>query len=105
MLNFIASSLKDMKASLLFVDLPGFLSPYIVTGDHFHSNIFLSTANNIFYIIEVNVTFQTNIDNNAIRKYEKYRSLKHELSCKYHKVKFFNVSTCFLGIFGNSCDI
>ena len=64
----------------------------------------LSTANNILYIIELTVFFETNIDNNASRKYEKYHSRKQELSFNYHEVKFINVSIGSLGIFGNSCD-
>ena len=63
-----------------------------------------STANNIRYIIELTVGFETNIDKNASRKYEKYRSLKQELSSNYHEVKFINISISSLGIFGNSCD-
>ena len=62
----------------------------------------LSAANNILCIIELTVGFETNVDNNASRKYEKYRSLKQELSSIYNEVKYINVS--ILDIFGNSCD-
>ena len=48
--------------------------------------------------------FETNIDNNATRKYEKYRSLIQELSSSYHKVKFIDISISSLGIFVNSFD-
>ena len=88
----------------LFVDLPGFLSPCIITGGQFRPDMLLSTANNILYIIELTVGFETNIDKNASRKYEKYGSLKQELSSNYHEVKFINISISSLGIFGNSCD-
>ena len=64
----------------------------------------LSTANNILYIIKLTVGFETNIDNNASRKYEKYRNLIQERSSNYHKVKCINISISSLGIFGNSCD-
>ena len=64
----------------------------------------LSTANNILYIIELTVGFETNIDHNACRKYEKYRNLIQVLSTNYHKVKCINISISSLGIFGNSCD-
>ena len=60
-LNFIASSLKDIKDSSFFVVLSGFLSPYIITGGHFCPDVPLSTANNILYIIELSVVFETNI--------------------------------------------
>jgi len=47
------------------------------------------------------VGFEANIDNNASRKYKKYRNLIQELSSNYHKVKFINISISLLGIFGN----
>ena len=103
-LHFIASTLKDIKDTSLFVDLPGFLSPCIITGEQFRPDMLLSTANNIPYISKLTVGFETNIDKNASREYEKYRSLKQELSSNYHVVKFINISISSLGIFGNSCD-
>ena len=48
--------------------------------------------------------FETNIDNNASRKYEKYRNLIQELSSNYHEVKLINISISLLGIVGNSFD-
>ena len=103
-LHFIVSTLKDIKDTSLFVDLPGFLSPCIITGEQFRPDMLLSTASIILYIIELTVGFETNIDNNASRKYEKYPNLIQELSSNYHKVKFINISISSLGIFGNSCD-
>ena len=61
-------------------------------------------ASSTLYINELTVGFETNIDRNANRKYEKYRSLKQEVSSNYHEVKFINISISLLGIFGNSCD-
>ena len=102
-LHFIASTLKDIKDSSLFVDLPGILSSCIITGKQFRPDIFLSTSNNILNIIELTVRFETNIDNNATRKYEKYRSLIQEPSSSYHKVKYIDIAISSLGIFVNSC--
>ena len=103
-LPFIASTLKDIKDTSLFVSLPGFLSPCIITGEQLRPDMLLSTANSILYIIELIVGFEANIDNNASRKYENYRNLIQEPSSDYHKVKFINISMSSLGIFGNSCD-
>ena len=103
-LHFIASTMKDIKDTSLFFDLPGFLSPCIITGEQFRPDMHLSTANNILCIIELTVGFETNIDKNASRKNEKYRSLKQDLSSNYHEVKFINISISSLDIFGNSCD-
>ena len=76
----------------------------IITDEQFRSDIFLSTSNNILNIIELTVRFETNIDNNATRKYEKYRSLIQELSSSYHRVKYIDIAISSLGIFVNSCD-
>ena len=102
-LHFISSALKVIKDSSRFFDLTGFFSSCIITGEQFRPDIFLSTTNNILNIIELTVSFETNIDNNATRKYEKYRSLIQELSSSYHKVKFIDISITSLGIVVNSC--
>ena len=58
----------------------------------------------MLYVIELTVGFETNIDNNAGRKYEKYHSRKQELSSKYHEIIFINATISSLGISENSCD-
>ena len=90
-----------MKDTSLFLDLPGFLSPCIITGEQFRPDRIFSTASNILYIIEFTVGFEVNIYNNASRQYEEYHSLKQEISSNYHEVKFTNVSISSLGIFGH----
>ena len=72
-------NLKDIKHTSLFAGFPAFLSSCIVIGEQFRPDMLLSTANNIPYIIEFIVGFETNIVKNASRKYEKYRSLKQQL--------------------------
>ena len=64
----------------------------------------IKTASKCLYVIELTVGFETNLDNNASRKGEKYRSLLKELRPKLKKVNFVNLSISCLGIFGNSCD-
>ena len=49
----------------------------------------LSIANNIFYIIGHSFGFETNIDNNASKKYKKYHSSKNELSSNYHNLLIY----------------
>ena len=56
------------------------------------------------FIIELSVGFETNLKNNANRKFNKYRYLLNDLSSKYRQVKFLNLSISSLGIFGQSCD-
>ena len=85
-LDFIAQTLESIKPAQFCVDLPGYLSPYKITGDNLHPDILLSTADTTFYIIELTVDFETNLDNNAHRKEHKYRPLLTDLAKDYNKI-------------------
>ena len=88
----------------MYVCLPGFLSPCIITGDQLWPDMLISIGSAAIYIIELTVGFETNINLNAERKKDKYMQLTHDLSSKYHSVKFINLSISSLGIFGKSCN-
>ena len=103
-LHFIASTLQGIKYSTMYADLPGFLSPCIITGDHLRPDMLISIGLAAIYIIELTVGFETNINLNAERKKDKYMQHTRDLSSKYHNVKFINLSISSLGIFGNSCN-
>ena len=103
-LNFLASSLKNTRECFLYADLNDYLSPCIITGQELRPDMLISTSKNILYIIELTVGFETNIENNATRKSEKYRKIAQDLSFNYRNVKFVNLSISSLGIFGKSCD-
>ena len=87
-----------------YVDLPEYLSPSLITGDDLRPDMLISTSCNNLYVIELSVGFETNLKNNANRKFTKYRYLLNDLSLKYRQVKFMNLSISSLGIFGQSCD-
>ena len=53
------------------------------------------------YVLELTVGFESNLNNNAVRKKEKYLNLIKEMSRNYRCVKFVNLSLSSLGIF---CD-
>ena len=101
-LHFIASTLQCIKNSTMYADLPGFLSPCIVTGDHLRPDMLISTDSASIYIIELTVGFETNINLNAERKKDKYMQLTCDISSKYRSVNFINLSISSLGIFGKS---
>ena len=103
-LHFLATSFQAVQGSILHADLPGFLSPCIITGDNLRPDLLLTTANNILYILELTVGFETNLEVNARRKREKYRPLVRDLAAAYREVKIVNLSISSLGIFGQSCD-
>ena len=88
----------------MYADLPGFLSPCIITGDHLRPDMLISTGSAIIYIIELTIGFDTNINLNTERKKDKYMQLTRDLSSKYRSVNFINLSITSLGIFGKSCN-
>ena len=57
------------------------------------------------YVLELTVGFQSNFNNNAVHKKEKYLNLIKEMSRNYRCVKFVNLSMSFLGTFSNECSM
>ena len=82
---------------IIYADLPNYLCRCVNTGDHLCPDILLPTADNILYIIELTVGFETNLNNNANRKELRYRSLREDLAKDFNKIKFFNLSVSYLG--------
>ena len=74
-MNFIASSLLNVERSKLYVDLPGFVSPSVITGDQLRPELLLATEDNVLYILELTVRFETNLKTNSDRKRDKYLPL------------------------------
>ena len=60
-LNFIASNLTCVKGSKLYVDLPGFITPSVITSDELRPDILLAIENKLLYILEPTVDFETNL--------------------------------------------
>ena len=102
-LNFVAASLQSVKGATLFVDLPSFPSPSVITGDTLRPDLLLETADNILHILELTIGFETNIKCNAERKEAKYSTLVKNLRKYYQDVKFINLSLSCLGIYDQSC--
>ena len=101
-LNFITSSLLNVERSKLHVDLPGFISPSVITGDQLRPDLLLAIENKVLYILELTVGFETNLKTNSVRKHEKYLPLIAHQKKKYNQVKFINVSVSSLGVFAES---
>ena len=68
MLKFLAQTLPSLQPSKLYVDLPGYLSQSIVTGESLHPDMILNIEDKCLYIIELTVSFETNLERNAERK-------------------------------------
>ena len=103
-LNFLASTFQYSNYCTFYVNLPQSLSPSLVTGDDLRPDMLISTPSNTHYVVELSAGFETNLDNNANRKFTKYRYLLNDLTSKYRHMKFVNLSIGSLGIFGQSCD-
>ena len=87
-----------LNCSKLYADLPGYISPSVVTGDTLRPDLVLTIENKCIYILELTVGFESNLLANARRKREKYQDLVNEQLKKYEKAQFVNVSISSLGV-------
>ena len=103
-LNFLATSLKAIEGSSLFADIPSFSSPSIITGDNLRPDLLLRTKENILYVLELTIGFETNLNCNAERKRLKYARLVSDLRPRFKSVIFVNLTISSFGIFSDSCS-
>ena len=74
MLQFISKSLKSIPA-VLYLDLPGYITPSVISGNSLRPDLVLTVSSKCLYILELTVGFEADILNNAIRKIDKYEDL------------------------------
>ena len=98
-LNFLATNLQTVSGSHLYVDLPGYKSPSIITGDTYRPDLLLLTSTGTLYIVELTVGFESNLQKNVERKKSKYKELIGEQNEHFNSVKFVNLSISSLGVF------
>ena len=105
-LNFIAKSLQPVinVHSSLYADVNGFLNPSIITGENYRPDLLFLIQSKCLYVVELTVGFESNRNNNAVRKKEKYLNLIKEMSRNYRFVKFVNLSMSCLGVFSDECS-
>ena len=77
-LNFIAKTLQPVSNSDLFVDLPGFKSPSVISSDTVRPDLLLSIS------LGIESNLQTNVD----RKRERYKDLVIQQREQYRSVKY-----------------
>ena len=104
-LNFIANNLPSEYIQNIYADLPSFLNPSIITGEEYRPDLLIVTKDNSLYILELTVGYETNLNNNAQRKYQKYKDIITEQRKKFHLVKFINLSISTLGVFEKECSL
>ena len=98
------NSFSSLQRCRLFVDLPSFPSPSLITGDSLRPDLALISPDNTLYIVELTVGFETNIEVNNKRKAIKYGSLIQDLRSQYRTITFINLSMSALGIYEASSD-
>ena len=103
-LNFVANTLQTVNGATLYVDIPGFKSPSIITGDTYRPDLLLSCSNGSLYVVELTVGYETNLENNVKRKKAEYRELVKQLNQDFNEVKFVNLSMSSLGISAQECS-
>ena len=72
---FIAKSLKSIPDSVLHVDLPGYITPSVMSGSSLRPDLLLTVSSKCLCILELTVGFEANLLNNAICKTNMYEDL------------------------------
>ena len=105
-LNFIAKSLQPVinVHSSLYADVNGFLNPSIITGENYRPDLLFLIQSKCLYVLELTVGFESNLNNNVVRKKEKCLNLINEISRNYRCVRFVNLSMRSLGVFSDECS-
>ena len=99
-LNFLAQTLLSANNYNLFVDLPGFRTPSIITGETYRPDLLLECSNDsILYVIELTVGYESNLQSNIRRKNSRYKELLKQQRKHFDDVKFVNISMSSLGVF------
>ena len=105
-LKFLARTFQAVSNCKLLVDLPGFESPSIITGDDYRPDFLLTTLDKWLYIVELSqltVGYESDLENNVNRKKAKYIDLIEQLDKNFSTVKFVNLSMSPLGVFDKEC--
>ena len=100
-LKFIAKSLTAVNGKI-YSDLPEYLNPSIITGDKFRPDFPFIFPSNHLYILELTISYESNLSTNSLRKKTIYKELVSELQNRYDKVHFVNFSMGALGTMGSS---
>ena len=101
MLQFIGSSFKSAPDSVLYVDLPGFITPSVISGNSLCLDLLLTVSKKCLYILELTVGIETNLLTNASRKTRKHEDLIRLQQNQLDNVKFISLSISTLGVFSN----
>ena len=91
MLQFIAKSLTSISDSVLYVDLPSYITLSVTSGNSLPPDLLLTVSSKCLYILELTVGFETNLLNNAFRKTNKNEDSVRRQKHQYDSVKFITL--------------
>ena len=63
------------KVKHLYVDLPDYLSPTMITGEDFRPDMVICDSSGKWYVLELTCCYETNISKSVSRKEQKYDQL------------------------------
>ena len=101
MLQFIGSCYKSVIDSVLYVDLPDFITPSVISGNSLRPDLILTVSKKCLYILELTVDFETNLLTNVSRKTRKYENLTRLQQNQFDSAKFISLSISTLEVFSN----
>ena len=93
-----------MFHSSLYAVVNGFLNPSKITGENYRPDLLFLIHSKCLYVLELTVGFESNLNNNVVRKKEKCLNLINEISRNYRCVRFVNLSMRSLGVFSDECS-
>ena len=99
----LASLIPRSATTKMYADIPGFLSPSVITGENHRPDIAIKHDNDL-WLLELTVGFETNIKKNFERK-KRYDELITELKSRYRKVNYVNLSMGAVGVVGNDSKL
>ena len=76
----------------------------MITSENYRADLLFLIQSKCLYVLELTVGFESNLNNNAVRKKEKYVNLINEMSRNYRCVRFVNLSMSSLGVFCDECS-
>ena len=85
-LNSIAKTFSTLSDCSLYVDLATFLSISFIKSSASRPDFLILTKENVLYILELTIGFETNIQINSERKASKYHPLQQTLLPNYKQM-------------------
>ena len=84
--------MKSAPGSILYADLPGFVTLSVVTGDTLRPDLLLAISNKCLYTLQLTFGFENNLLSNFSRKKNKYANLIRTQSKEFEDVELISLT-------------